>query len=154
MSNYRKLNIEGREYALLPMPPIKAIRFTPKVAKLLSSVMGAGLTVSNLTSGDESKITAMIGGLLAQVDTDKLIDLAQEAFAHECFAGSEKLSNPTHFDKWFSEHPGDMLPVCMWAIWEHSKDFLLGSAKGFQQIMGKASASQTDGKQNSALEES
>lgn len=154
MPEFRKMKIEDRDYALLPMPPIKAVRFTPKVAKLLSSVMGAGLTVEKLTSGNQETIGAMVAGLLASVDTDQLIDLAQEAFSHECYAGSGRLSDPTHFDKWFTDHPGDMLPVCIWAIWEHSKDFLLGSAKGFQQIMGQASVSRKDGNQTSSLEES
>lgn len=130
-----RLTIEDREYGLHKMPPKKAVSFGFKVLGALAPALGGA--VGSLDSmKDQQKIGEVILAALAQVDPEKLEQLAETALAHEVYAGDQKLSNPSVFNKHFQDYPGDYFPVAIWAIWENAKDFFVKSGPGFQQVLG------------------
>lgn len=157
-----KLTIEGREYALYRMAPIKAIEFAPKVTSVLSGASGGLPDLLEAVRGqDKEQIGVMVLGLLSGLEPAKLTELAMEALeASDVHASGDghvagKLGNKTFFNDWFDHSPGDMLPVCVWAIWEQSKDFFIGAVPGFQQVMGgQVFQSQTNTPEITTSEES
>jgi hypothetical protein len=164
MPDFVKLTLgEGdnvREYALLPMPPVKAVYFIPKVVKALSSVLLSDADIKSLSDGKASMNEAakLILGGLANIEPEALTELAMEAIQYEVYAGPTKLSDPAHFDDWFRKHPQDMLQVMAWAIWENCKDFFPGGSELFQEakekVAGKQSRSRKSGSRNTRSDES
>lgn len=152
-NNFVTLEIEDRKYALLPMPPVKAVRFVPKVIKALTGGVEGSLDEA-IRSTNQAELGSVALKMLSKIDVDLLVDLGMEALDSDVHAGPKKLSNKAHFDSWFRDHKGDMIPVMVWAIWEHSKDFLLESKGGFQAVLGDLSLFQKAGTQSTSSEES
>lgn len=145
MAEFRKLRLgEGdsvREYALLPMPPTKAVNFIAKVTQALAPMLlGEGDLQSIMQKDDIAGAVKLILGGLKEIDPDNLTDLIKDALAHEVYAGHKKLNDSVHFDDWFTEHPGDMLQVCAWAIWENSKAFFPGGREFLDYLASKVKA--------------
>ena len=133
---YRKKEINGREYALLPMPPMLALDFAPKVVKAVVGSLGS----VDLTSLDNAKIMAVIGNL----DSDAVTDLLRLVFKTTIkIADGKSLSDTSVFNSHFTQHPADMMQVGMWAIWENSKDFLLENVENFQSLLAAGAGSQS-----------
>lgn len=169
MSEMRKLRLgDGdnvREYALHPMPPLRAVHFIPKVTKALSPVLLADGDIKSLTSGqaDVGAAAKLVLGGLSKVNPDDLTELAKEALSYECYAGPSKLGDnngfTTHFDDWFRKYPQDMLQVMGWAIWENCKDFFPGGSEILDSLASRVqekvqSPSQKDGSQNTTSDAS
>jgi hypothetical protein len=147
MSELEKTTIEGRVYALRPMPPLHAVAFAPKVATLLASVFSGDLNklAATYREKDFTAMGAVVLSLLPKISPDQFTSLAKEALAYEVYAGDVKLNAGDHFSVWFNQYPGDMLPVACWAIWSHVKRYFLGSPVGFRAVLlGGASPSLTD----------
>lgn len=150
-SNQAVLRIDGRTYTMHKMGPLDAVAFAPRVGKLLAGAVGAsdweraiktmtelmGVDRDNLEDhikGDPKVIMDLVRVVLpglTGVDLPEFTDLAQKALAYEVYAEDKKLAEQGNFDDWFRQYPGDMLPVQVWAIWEHAKPFLSGSGQGF-----------------------
>lgn len=148
MAEFKKLRLgEGdktREYALMPMPPGKALYFIPKVTKALSPVLLGEGDLKSLTAGnaDIASAAKLILGGLKQIDPEDLTSLAKDAISYECYAGPKKLSDPDHFDDWFSKNPHDMLQVMAWAIWENCKDFFPGGSEALEALTDRVKTAQ------------
>lgn len=138
MSNGSKLVLEDRKYELTRMHPIKAVPFGMRVAKLFSGALGAGLAQGM----DQDKMLDVLTNAAQKLDPDDCSKLIMDALAYEVWATTNdgkktgKLDNQVYFNDWFKLYPGDMYPVGIWAIWEHSKDFLFGSAGTFRKVVG------------------
>ena len=132
----RFLTIKERKYALFPMPPLKAIVFAPKVAKLIAIVVGdaSQAVLKHMASNDAAGLGSEALKLLGAIEPADFTQLAKEAIAYEVYAGTGKLGDDNHFNEWFRQYPQDMFPVCCWAIWEHSKQYFLDSPAAFQNI--------------------
>lgn len=139
MSDYIKLEIEDRVYALHPMPPTKALEFAPRVSTALSGVM-ANFNLPEMmktqSAGNEMGLATIVFDAVKSLNPTDFISLFKTAVSYEVFAGDKKLSDNLHFDDWFTKYPGDMLPVGCWAIWEHSKKYFLESPAGFRKVFG------------------
>jgi len=163
MSEFVKLKLGSgenqREYALMHMPPGKAVYFIPKATIALSPILlGEGDISSIVVNDDINSIVKLIIGGLSKIDPDQLTALGKEAISHECYAGPKKLDDPVHFDDWFTKHPEDMLQVMAWAIWENSKSFFPGGSELMDylksKVAGEESPSLKAGFQNTHSEES
>ena len=126
----RRTEINGVSYSLIPMYPEQAVEFAPRVLTTLISSMGEDLPtgIALLKEGDQQAIGALLLKAAGGVDPATFSALAKDAINHEVFVGdSEKLSDKSIFHKHFMEHPGNYLKLAVWAIWEHSKHFIIGS---------------------------
>jgi len=133
---YRKKEINGREYALLPMAPMLALDFAPKVIKAVVGSLGR----VDLTSLDSVKIMRVIGNL----DSDTVTDLLKLVFKTTIKTAEGKtLADTPTFDHHFTQYPADMIQVGLWAIWENSKDFLLENVENFQSLLAAGAGSQS-----------
>ena len=153
------LSIKDRKYGMRKMPPIKGAAFGARVANLVSNVLsqdGALEALQSLQSrflgnnakeqGENKEIDAsqamtvgqVIIKLLAGVDPEALNAIFKEAFSWEVYCGSKKLSDPTIFDEHFSDFPGDLYVVAVWATYNHVKDFFTGLGDGLHAFMGSS----------------
>lgn len=150
------LRIKDRTYGMRKMPPIKGAAFGIKVANLVSKVLsaeGALPVLQNIqkrfTSPNEAeegknqeiddKQAATLGQLvirlIANVDPKTVDDIFREAFSWEVYYGSQRLSNDAAFDDHFSQFPGDLYIVAVWATYNHVKDFFTGLGDGLHAFM-------------------
>jgi len=141
LTSKRLLDIEGRKYALFPMPPMNSVYYGPKVVQSLSQcISGVDLAaVVAAAESSESKAESLgmeLLKMLPNLDAKVFSDLMMEAMQFEVSCPSGKLSVESIFNQWFTDHPGDLFPVGIWAIWEHSKDYWLKSGAGFQSVLG------------------
>ena len=153
------LKIKDRTYGMRKMPPIKGAAFGLKVANLISKVLSAEGTLPVLqnlqkrfTSGNGKEeipnqeidpaqamtIGRAIVSLLGNVDPEKIDEIFKEAFSWEVYYGSQKLSNEAIFEEHFSEFPGDLYIVAVWATYNHVKDFFIGLGDGLKAFMGNS----------------
>lgn len=150
------LKIKDRTYGMRKMPPIKGAAFGIKVANLVSKVLSAEgslpvlesiqkrFTSSNVAEDVknqelDNKQAATLGQLLisliANVDPKVVDDIFREAFSWEVYYGSQKLSSEPVFEDHFSQFPGDLYIVAIWATYNHVKDFFTGLGDGLQAFM-------------------
>ena len=153
------LTIKDRKYGMRKMPPIKGAAFGARVANLVSKVLsqdGALDTLQSLqkrfdgnnTQGSEGNkeldttqaltMGQIIIKLLAGVDPVALDAIFREAFSWEVYCGSKRLSDDVTFEEHFSEFPGDLYVVAVWATYNHVKDFFTGLGDGLQAFMGSS----------------
>lgn len=142
------LNIEDREYRLLPMAPAIGAHFAARVGVLLGSVLSAQADdLASLVGAfkgeqdienaeNQQKLIRMVLGFLPNIDPDKFSAICAEALNYECYAGGTKLSAAGHLDKWFADHKGDYFPVAIWAIREHCKDFFVKGGPAWSAMVG------------------
>lgn len=140
--------INDVKYALLPMGPMKAFPFSAKVGiEITKSLVGdsqplfdviesmaslgsklnspkKGKGSGEITEKDGKAVFDAMSSLIGRIDPDRLHELGKEALSHEVYAGNKKLSDPLNFEQHFTAHPGDLFPVAIWAIREHSKKYL------------------------------
>lgn len=138
-NEFRTVKFDDREYALIPMPPIKAMGFSLRVAQLVGGLLSQSDLkdlAAKASKGDGMGAVTALLPAISGLDAEKAEALIREALDFEVHAGPGKLSDKAHFDSWFRDNPGDLLPVGVWAIWEHSKDFLFGAVGNFRHIMG------------------
>lgn len=125
--------LSGREYSLHTMPPVRACVFSAKVAKLIASALGNVGELINAKDKDMAAMRAISEGVEG-IDAEQYDLLAKQAVAYaSCELG--KLSSPSVFDDWFTQHPGDMHKVCVWAIWQHASPFLITEPEDWVQVM-------------------
>lgn len=120
---------DSRTYRILKMNPMKGGRFALKVAKTIAPALSTDDDIlgslSNFKEEDgASIILKVLAGAVSNVDADAVYELGMEALKHECFAGQRKLSDESHFNSHFSEHPGDLLKVMVFAVRVNCKGFL------------------------------
>lgn len=141
------LNIEDREYRLLPMAPAIGAHFAARVGVLLGSVLSAqadglaslvGAFKGGQNADNQKQLLKMVLGFLPYIDPDKFSAICAEALNYECFAGGTKLSAAGHLDKWFADHKSDYFPVAIWAIKEHCKDFFVEGGPAWSALVGNA----------------
>lgn len=129
----KTLTIDDRHYRLIPMQPLNGLPFALKVAANLGSGIAGldagGFSLSELsTEPDTQGLEKALAGVIlaaAHIDPDKVHQLMREALNHEVYASDRKLSDELYFNNWFDEHPGDLLPVAIWAIKEHVGRFFV-----------------------------
>ena len=133
---------DAREYAILRMPPGQALYFIPKVTKALAPLLlGDGdLMALAKNDGDLNTAIKLIIGGLKEIDPEIITELFREAIEYECYGGGQRLSDRDYFDEWFDKHPGDMLQVCAWAIWQNSKDFFPGGRELMDYLASRVKA--------------
>lgn len=125
---FRVHTVNGREYAILPMSPIEALRFSPKVISVISTSLD-GVDLTSLDELKDSK-TAIVKILSAvqNTDPDAVSDLLEMVFRTTIrTADGQDLKDRAVFDTHFRKYPSDMLQLGFIAIWENSKTFLLES---------------------------
>ena len=126
----RRTTINGQEYSLIPMAPMRAVEYAPKVMTTIVAAIGdnVGSVINGLKSGEMEKIGAILIQGLSSVDPAKFTALAKEAINHDVYSGSQqKLSDTSFFNEHFRQYPANYFKLAIWAIWEHSKDFIVGS---------------------------
>ncbi len=147
MDKFKKLNVEGREYRLLPMAPAYGAIFAARVAVLLTSILGAeadGLSqiISSFKSGSaddegvQAQLFRLVMKLLPHLNPKEFAALCDEALKTDCFAGGNRLNDESHFNSWFDENRGDYFPVAIWAIRMHCQDFFVKGGPAFRALAG------------------
>ena len=142
MIQQKTLSIEGRTYRLVPMQPLNGLPFALKVASSLGSgiaSLDAGGVSLNALKEDQSLEKALSAVIVAasSIDPDKTHQLMREALSYEVYADTTKLSDDLHFNSWFDEHPGDLLPVAIWAIKEHVGRFFAQGGPAWSALAGQ-----------------
>ena len=142
MIQQKTLSIEGRTYRLIPMQPLNGLPFALKVASNLGSgiaSLDAGGFSLNALKEDQSLEKALSAVIVAasSIDPDKTHQLMREALSYEVYADTTKLSDDLHFNSWFDEHPGDLLPVAIWAIKEHVGRFFAQGGPAWSALAGQ-----------------
>lgn len=142
MIQQKILSIEGRTYRLTPMQPLNGLPFALKVAANLGSgiaSLDAGGFSLNALSEEQSLEKALSAVIVAasSIDPDKAHQLMREALNYEVYADTTKLSDDLHFNSWFDEHPGDLLPVAIWAIKEHVGRFFVQGGPAWSALAGQ-----------------
>lgn len=142
MIQQKTLSIEGRTYRLIPMQPLNGLPFALKVASNLGSgiaSLDAGGVSLNALKEDQSLEKALSAVIVAasSIDPDKTHQLMREALSYEVYADTTKLSDDLHFNSWFDEHPGDLLPVAIWAIKEHVGRFFAQGGPAWSALAGQ-----------------
>ena len=156
--NMLTLKIKDRTYGMRKMPPIKGAAFGLKVANLVSKVLSADGSISVLQNlqkkftkveGQEIQnqeldpaqamtIGRAIVSLLGNVDPEKIDEIFKEAFSWEVYCGSKKLSSEPIFEEHFTEFPGDLYIVAVWATYNHVKDFFIGLGDGLTAFIANS----------------
>ena len=147
MIQQKTLSIEGRTYRLIPMQPLNGLPFALKVAANLgagiASLDAGGFSLNALkvegegdSPGMEKALSAVIVAA-SSIDPDKTHQLMREALSYEVYADTTKLSDDLHFNSWFDEHPGDLLPVAIWAIKEHVGRFFAQGGPAWSALAGQ-----------------
>ena len=142
MIKQKILSIESRTYRLTPMQPLNGLPFALKVAANLGSgiaSLDAGGFSLNALSEEQSLEKALSAVIVAasSIDPDKTHQLMREALSYEVYADTTKLSDDLHFNSWFDEHPGDLLPVAIWAIKEHVGRFFAQGGPAWSALAGQ-----------------
>ena len=149
MIQQKTLNIEGRTYRLTPMQPLNGLPFALKVAANLGSGIASldagGFSLSSLKVDAEEdangqsmeKALSAVIVAAASIDPNKAHQLMREALNYEVYADTTKLSDDLHFNNWFDEHPGDLLPVAIWAIKEHVGRFFARGGPAWSALAGQ-----------------
>ena len=142
MIQQKTLSIDGRTYRLMPMQPLNGLPFALKVAVNLGAgivSLDAGGFSLNALSEDQSMEKALSAVIVAasSIDPDKAHQLMREALSYEVYADTTKLSDDMHFNSWFNEHPGDLLPVAIWAIKEHVGRFFAQGGPAWSALAGQ-----------------
>lgn len=142
MIQQKTLSLEGRTYRLIPMQPLNGLPFALKVASNLGSgiaSLDAGGVSLNALKEDQSLEKALSAVIVAasSIDPDKTHQLMREALSYEVYADTTKLSDDLHFNSWFDEHPGDLLPVAIWAIKEHVGRFFAQGGPAWSALAGQ-----------------
>lgn len=142
MIQQKTLSIDGRTYRLMPMQPLNGLPFALKVAANLGAgivSLDAGGFSLNALSEDQSMEKALSAVIVAasSIDPDKAHQLMREALSYEVYADTTKLSDDLHFNNWFNEHPGDLLPVAIWAIKEHVGRFFAQGGPAWSALAGQ-----------------
>lgn len=142
MIQQKILSIEGRTYRLTPMQPLNGLPFALKVAANLGSgiaSLDAGGFSLNALSEEQSLEKALSAVIVAasSIDPDKVHQLMRDALSYEVYADTTKLSDDLHFNNWFDEHPGDLLPVALWAIKEHVGRFFAQGGPAWSALAGQ-----------------
>ena len=106
----------GTSYKYRDLTPMEAIPFCTKVAKLLGPFMSNGVTV-----GDA------IGKAIASVDSEELTKIMRFALGRCYNEKSESLENEAVFNKWFSNHPDELLEAGGRAIYNLAIPFIPSS---------------------------
>ena len=153
----RTTTINGRQYAMFQMSPVKAIRFVPHVMTVIAQAIGsiddvnAVLGLADGKKVDQGRVLKELAHVFGRVDPDDLSDLIEQVFANTVIHAEDgaKLKDAA-FERHFQEYPGDLFQVAVWATWENSKDFLFGKDGSFlasmQAIKETRSESQKAGK--------
>lgn len=150
MIQQKVLTIEDRTYRLIPMQPLNGLPFALKVAASLGSGIASldavGFSLSGLNPEDtdnahlEKALSAVIIAA-ANLDPNKTHELMREALNYEVYADNTKLSDDLHFNSWFDAHPGDLLPVAIWAIKEHVGRFFAKGGPAWSALAGQCGLS-------------
>lgn len=148
MSGFIKKEVNGRMYALLPMAPLQALSFAPKVLAVMTKALGgAGLkdlnALKDLKEGAENPAgIETVLNIIGSVEPSQVTDLLNEVFQTEITnSEGQSLANKGAFDLHFTNHPGDLLMVGAWAIWENSKHFLFEKLGAFPSRTGQENKS-------------
>ena len=149
MIQQKTLSIDDRTYRLIPMQPLNGLPFALKVAANLgggiASLDAGGFSLSSLkmegeTDADDKGMEKALSAVIvaaASIDPNKAHQLMREALSYEVYADTTKLSDDMHFNKWFDEHPGDLLPVAIWAIKEHVGRFFAKGGPAWSALAGQ-----------------
>jgi len=158
------LKIKDRKYGMRKMPPIKGAAFGIKVSSALSKMLATpGATNAlvdlqkrfrSMTDSEKDVQNAEISGeqattlgqviiqLLAQIDPDTVNAIFREAFSWEVYCENRRLSDDVQFEEHFSQYPGDLYPVAIWATYNHVKDFFTGLGDGMKAFMPNSESNQ------------
>ena len=150
------LSIKDRKYGMRKMPPIKGAAFGIRVANLIAKVLSDDNAADALRSlqsrfmgknpqeQEENKVLdegqvltvgQIIVKLLANVSPADIEVIFKEAFSWEVYCGSKRLSYEVNFEEHFTEFPGDLYVVAIWATYNHVKDFFTGLGDGMKALM-------------------
>jgi hypothetical protein len=131
-------DIDGRQYKCAPIPPLAAVKLQAKAVSALGSnaMMASGVNQET----DESKMIAIITGMLTGVDADKFTEIVKEVCSEIFYAEEGKLSGGL-FDQHFSEYQQDLFPVVAWGLYQRISPFFSGAALGFKNLAAAAGLS-------------
>lgn len=147
MIQQKTLTIESRTYRLIPMQPLNGLPFALKVAASLggsiASLDTGGFSLDSLKGNSDAegkgmeKVLSAVLVATASIDPNQLHQLMREALSYEVYADNTKLSDDMHFNQWFGDHPGDLLPVAIWAIKEHVGRFFVQGGPAWSALAGR-----------------
>lgn len=152
MSQMIILKIKDRKYGMYKMSPLEGAPFGLRVAKMVSTILGAPKAKESLEllmkrfSGENSKETSLSMGeamtigasivsLLSGIDPEELNAIFKKAIKSDVFFEDIRLGDDSEFDMHFQKFPGDLYVVCGWATYNHVHDFFSGIGDGVKALM-------------------
>jgi hypothetical protein len=103
------------------MNPTAAFRFSAAVGIALAPVMG-GVLSAVAGKAQLSEIIALFQGA-STLDRAKVIEITDAAWQYVVLPDRSLAKNPMAIEAWFGEHPADMWPVAVLAVWKLVEDF-------------------------------
>ena len=168
-ANMDHIAVSGKKYAIELLNPLEGISWGIKAASLFGPALGkavAGIDFDRLQGIDLAKMDlAEVGdkarGLLVaalsacgEVDDAKATNMLTAAIKRCYTPQGEGLSNEATFNAYFREHPGDLYPLGVMALFRLVRDFfpsppvtaIAALAKKTGRKTGQESPSPKDGK--------
>lgn len=113
------------------------------IAELMQKFEGGKMKEGVMDDAEIMKVLAVFIDLIPILPMDTVKDLFFRALMSvSCIDGN--LSDEPTRDIYFGQHEGDYYPVCLWALWENTKGFLVGSIPGMKGIFLGSVAKQSE----------
>lgn len=119
--NLAKIQVGDNHYAIDPLPPMDALEFGPKAAKVLSPTMSGIMEITN--NADNSSLGKSINVMFANIDPKETAALMREAVGQCWTPKNQSLKDETVFNIWFMEHPNDLYELGLRAIYILAKPY-------------------------------
>ena len=119
MAEFVRIKIGENVYTCNKLNPMDALEFGMRALAVLSPAV-SGIIEAHKEGGDPLKVFNDISKALKDKDATPLL---KEAIA-QCFTPqNQDLGDVVEFNRWFSEHPGEMFHLGALALYHLVKDF-------------------------------
>lgn len=127
------LDVGGRRYSTMPVPPSMALGIHADVLSVFGSQLGGVLATHDLDMDNERSMVSLVVSLVAGCKSDRLPGLVQRVLS-EVQTEQGKLG-PGLFDAHFSQYPMDIYPVFAWALVLNIRPFFENSGDGWRTLL-------------------
>lgn len=123
-SGIREFVVGEDTYKYVELTPIEALRFGPRVAKVLGPILHPLISSLDKEGNVQVKhIMASIGSELEKIDEEEMLKLIMGALTHVFTPQNESLGNEAVFNSWFSVKKSDLFIVGFMAVFKLAQDF-------------------------------
>lgn len=120
----KSFTVNKHTYQLEALPPASGLAFGLKAATVLGPVLGDLISIADRRDGiSNQEVIALLGNSLGNLNDAKVLELCNEALTHCYTPENESLKDGGVYDKWFSEHPDELLIAAGKAVFLLAKDF-------------------------------